>query len=229
MAINIVCQTCFSVDWLVVGPLLIYELVLQMMGYFKPTVLIRMRHARLRQDWWQALDRQVKSEILAVQTLRNGLMSATLVASTAVVVLLGLLSLYLHFEQGKLHLVIHQSQGMVSDSPLLLPVTLFLLLMTVLESLMAVRHYKHLGFIASLPVGSAIRESWTLWGQSCLRRAGAAYSAALRHFVMTVPLMGALLMPAMAWVFSWAVVIFLALGDLEWRQVFSSTTRQLEK
>ena len=54
-----------------------------------PAATARTAHSLLRGEWVRALSKQPGSELLAVQALRNSLMSATITASTAAVVLMG--------------------------------------------------------------------------------------------------------------------------------------------
>lgn len=58
----------------------------------RPGQLARTAHAALREEWFEAVSAQKGSGILAVQTLRNSLMSATMTASTAVLALMGTVS-----------------------------------------------------------------------------------------------------------------------------------------
>ena len=69
--------------------LLVYEVVLTVAQRRRPERMARSAHAALREDWFIAVSQHKGSEILAVQTLRNSLMSATMTASTA---MLGLLA-----------------------------------------------------------------------------------------------------------------------------------------
>jgi hypothetical protein len=73
--------------------LLGYELVLALTQRRDPHRLARSAHATLREEWFAAVSAHSGSEILAVQTLRNALMSATMTASTAVLGLLGTITL----------------------------------------------------------------------------------------------------------------------------------------
>jgi HAMP domain-containing protein len=61
-----------------------YEVALALAQRRSPERLARTAHATLRQEWSEEVSKQKGSEILAVQTLRNSLMSATMTASTAV-------------------------------------------------------------------------------------------------------------------------------------------------
>ena len=72
---------------------LLYELVLWWAQRQRPTHVARTAHANLREEWFSAVGVVPGSEILAVQTLRNSLMSATMIASTAAIGLMGAASL----------------------------------------------------------------------------------------------------------------------------------------
>ncbi len=72
-----------------VGVLGAYELVLAVAERTRPAQVARSSHAQLREAWLDAIALQPGSEILAVQTLRNSLMSATMTASTAALGLMG--------------------------------------------------------------------------------------------------------------------------------------------
>jgi hypothetical protein len=67
-----------------VAILVLYEATLVRAQRRRPDRLARTAHATLREEWFAALSAQKGSEILAVQTLRNSLMSATMTASTAI-------------------------------------------------------------------------------------------------------------------------------------------------
>lgn len=141
-------------------------------------------HAGLRRDWLRAVSAQPGSELLAVQTLRNALMSATMTASTAVLGLMGTISLTapLLRSDGLAQLGLH----------LLL---LALLLAALLSSAMAVRDYKHAGFIVAMPVASAERQRWEAAADRYLARAGRLYGWGLRQLFLVGPVLAALLHP----------------------------------
>ena len=128
------------------------------------------------------------SEILAVQTLRNSLMSATMTASTAALGLIGAATL--------LAPSITSSIGAFSSlaSPFTARLVMELVLMGVLFaslvcSAMAVRYYNHAGFILSMPIESDERNQWGPTAVAYLRRAGLLYSWGLRHLLMVAPLL----------------------------------------
>lgn len=154
----------------------------------RPARLARSAHASLREDWFNAISQQPGSEILAVQTLRNSLMSATMTASTAALGLVASLTLAVP----SLHVGV-----MASWSPRL---ALELMLITLLfaslvASAMAVRFYNHSGFICGMPSGSPARTRWAANGVVYVRRAGLLYGWGLRQLVLVAPIMAALLHP----------------------------------
>ena len=171
-----------------------YEVVLRVMQRRHPERLARSAHANLRQEWFAAVSAQNGSEILAVQTLRNSLMSATMTASTAVLGLIGTVtmaapSLHISFAGGASEIK-HLSVNLALE--LLLMVLLFA---SLLSSTMAVRFYNHAGFISGMPVGSEARQRWAPVGAAYVRRAGLLYSWGLQHLILVAPILASILHP----------------------------------
>jgi hypothetical protein len=185
-------------DWLAVfatvAVLLGYEAVLFIVERARPQRWARSAHAVLREEWFGAVSRSPGSEILAVQTLRNSLMSSTMTASTAALALMGTVtlaapSLHAAFETGA-------SRVAVLTPRLVLELMMLALLMaSLVSSVMAVRYYSHASFIVGMPVGSPARERWEAAGRAYVRKAGLLYSGGLRQLVLVAPLMGAVLYP----------------------------------
>lgn len=185
-----------------------YELRLLRSARHDPAATARSAHRVLRGEWVQALSRQAGSEILAVQALRNSLMSATINASTAVLVLMGSISL----------MVSHRGVGSVFTQAALLRVLLELALVltlfaTYLCAAMAMRFYNHAGFAMSLPVGSPERALREALAETYVQRAGILYSWSLRCFLFAVPLAIGLLNPLFMPLAAIALVVVLALFD----------------
>ena len=178
--------------WLAAGitiaMLVTYELSLLWVQRRNPLTLARSAHANLREEWFTALSQQKGSEILAVQTLRNSLMSATMTASTAALGLIGsatLLAPSLNSSFGTLdNMTRHFTARLVME--LVLMAVLFASLVC---SAMAVRFYNHAGFILSMPVESDERSRWGPTAVAYLRRAGLLYGWGLRHLLMVAPLL----------------------------------------
>jgi uncharacterized membrane protein len=155
-------------------------------------------HAKLRDDWFEALSHHSGSEILAVQTLRNALMSATMTASTAALGLVGSVTLAAPSLQPLMAPSLGDAVGALDhlNPRLVLELTLMLLLMaSLVASAVAIRFYNHASIIMALPVGSPARDRWTASGKSHLRRAGMLYSWGLRYMVLVSPVLAAIVEP----------------------------------
>lgn len=177
--------------------LLGYELVLAAAQRSRPDRMARSAHAVLREEWFTSVSQQPGSEILAVQTLRNSLMSATMTASTAVLGLIGTVTLAAPSLNASFGSAAAQTTAPISITPrLLLELLLITLLFASLVcSAMAVRYYNHVGFISGMPVGSDARKRWAPAGIAYVRRAGIFYSWGLRHLILVAPILACLLHP----------------------------------
>ncbi len=189
----------------------VYELLLWWAQRARPDQVARTAHAQLREAWFRAVSAVPGTEILAVQTLRNSLMSATMIASTAAIGLMGAATLVapsLHAVQATQGLLPHATARLAME----------LLLMTVLFaslvfSVMAVRYYNHAGFIVAMPVGSAQRLQWSPACVAYLRRAGLLYGWGLRHLILVAPMLGFIVHPLAGPVA--AVLVVLALWGFD--------------
>ena len=186
----------------------LYELALAWLQRRDPRQLARSANVALREEWFEALSAHAGSEILAVQTLRNSLMSSTMIASTAALGLMGTATL----AAPSLHASLGEGAVAALSPRLALELALMALLFSSLvSSVMAVRCYNHAGFITALPVGSEARERWAAAGSVYLRRAGLLYSWALRHLILVAPLLASLLHP-MAGPFAALLVVAVLYG-----------------
>lgn len=188
--------------------LLGYEAFVTLVQRRRPDLVARSAHAALREDWFSAVSQHKGSEILAVQTLRNSLMSATMTASTAVLGLMGTVTL----AAPSLHLSLGEAAVFPSFTPRLV---LELLLLTLLFSslvcsAMAVRYYNHASFISGMPVESDARQRWAPAGAAYVRRAGLLYSWGLRHLILVAPILASLLHPFAGPVAALLVVVVLS-------------------
>jgi uncharacterized membrane protein len=194
-----------------IAVLVAYEAVLAVAQRRRPERMARSAHAGLREEWFAAVSRQKGSEILAVQTLRNSLMSATMTASTAMLGLIGTVTLATPS--------LHASFGEASTLPSFTPglalelLLLALLFASLVCSAMAVRYYNHVGFIIGMPVESEARERWAEAGTAYVRRAGILYSWGLRHLILLAPILACLLHPLAGPVAAVLVVIVLLRSD----------------
>ncbi len=185
-----------------------YETFVAVAQRRRPDHMARSAHAVLREDWFNAVSQHEGSEILAVQTLRNSLMSATMTASTAVLGLMGTVTL----AAPSLRLSFSEAAVLPNFTPRLV---LELLLLTLLFaslvcSAMAVRYYNHVGFISGMPVESKSRQRWAPAGVAYVRRAGILYSWGLRHLILVAPILASLLHPFAGPVAAVLVVVVLS-------------------
>jgi uncharacterized membrane protein len=209
--------------WTAVGAtaavLILYEVLLILLQRRQPERLARARHASLREDWFLAVSAQKGSEILAVQTLRNSLMSATMLASTAALALMGTVTL----AAPSLHASFDTARGFsdVSSRLTLELLLLALLFASLVSTMMAVRFYNHAGFIGGMPVDSDARKRWAHAGVRYVRRAGVLYGIGLRQLVLVVPVVAAILLPLAG-----PVAAVLVAGVLFWFDRYSDETPQ---
>ncbi len=194
-----------------IAVLVAYEAALTVAQRRHPERMARSAHAALREEWFMAVSQQKGSEILAVQTLRNSLMSATMTASTAILGLIGTVTL----AAPSLRASLGEASLLPSGSPRLLLELLLLALLfaSLVCSAMAVRYYNHLGFISGMPVESEARKRWAQAGTAYARRAGVLYSWGLRHLILVAPNHACLLHPLAGPIAAVLVVVVLVRFD----------------
>jgi hypothetical protein len=186
-----------------------YELRSLRAARHDPATTARSAHRVLRGEWVQALSRQPGTEILAVQALRNSLMSSTINASTAVLVLMGSISLMVS-SRGASTFYFTLPITLTAVLQLAIVLTLFA---TYLCSALAMRYYNHAGFAMSLPVGSPERMGREPLAMIYVQRAGILYSWSLRCFFYAVPIAVGLLSPLSMPLAALALVVVLGLFD----------------
>ena len=172
--------------------LVAYEGRLYWIGRHHPERTARYANVRLRMKWVTAMSSQPGFEVVAVQALRNTLMSATISASTAALAVMGSVTLAGGSLAGKFTLgaLDEQLHAVVQA---MLVMTLFA---SYVCSAMAMRHYGHASFIMSMPVSSPERVTFTPAAVTHVHRAGLLYSWGLRLFLMAAPLVAGIVHPA---------------------------------
>ncbi|MGC4062550.1 MAG: DUF599 domain-containing protein [Aquabacterium sp.] len=182
-------------DWIALGSTILmlvgYEALLHRRSRAHPPQISRSAHMLLRRQWVQALSTQPGSEILAVQALRNSLMSSTITASTAAIMLMGCMTLAASSGTALMRPLL---QGAL-DGGLKLPLMLATLFATYVCSAMSMRYFNHAGFVMSLPVGSDTRQHYEPMCLEYVRRGGVLYGWGLRCFLFIAPLITGLIMP----------------------------------
>lgn len=131
-----------------------------------------------------------KHAVLAVQTLRNSTMAATFLASTAVLLIIGVLTLS---EQGeKLEVTWHALNMVGAINPMLWMTKLILLLLDLIVAFfsfsMAIRVFNHVGYMINVPVRLNHKMITPAHVATHLNRAGHFYSLGMRAYYLLVPL-----------------------------------------
>lgn len=173
-----------------------YEAWLRRRTGQSPHMMARSAHAVLRQQWVKALSGHAGSEVLAVQALRNSLMSSTITASTAAIMLMGGMSLALSNSQRLVPLLEGDADGRGGRLTLVvMALMLATLFATYVCSAMSMRYFNHAGFVMSMPVGSAERHQYQAMCLLYVARGGRLYGWGLRCFLFSAPLLTGLFMP----------------------------------
>ena len=169
----------------------------------------RLSNVRLRALWVAELSTRPGFEIVAVQTLRNSLMSATISASTAALALMGSISLSSGQWGGSTPLwQLPPEPRKVLE--MLLVVTLFA---SYLSSAMAMRLYNHAGFVMSIPADSPARSRLGPVALDHVQRAGLRYSWGLRLFLWVAPLVVGIANPFLMPVMTLGLIVVLHFFD----------------
>jgi uncharacterized membrane protein len=164
---------------------LAYEVHAHRTSLRDPRHQARFINARMRGLWVQAMSAQPGFEIVAVQALRNTLMSATIAASTAALALMAGLTLGgASLAAGLAQLSLH---GVTPLHVLLGALAMLLLFSSYTSSAMAMRYYGNATLVLSMPVASPERQRLNPLAADYVQRAGRLYSWGLRMFLMVVP------------------------------------------
>jgi uncharacterized membrane protein len=143
-----------------------------------------------RAAWVGSVMRE-RRDILAVQTLRNSTMAASFMASTAVLLIIGVLTL--SAQGDKLSGTWHSLNflGNVSAELWLfkLLVMLFDLLFAFFSFSMSVRIFHHVGYLINVPLDQQLEAVQIKHVEAQLNRAGVYYRVGMRAYYFTVPLL----------------------------------------
>jgi uncharacterized membrane protein len=155
-----------------------------------PTYTVQAINRIARTAWVQNIMRDDKNAVLAVQTLRNSTMVATFLASTAVLMIIGVLTL--SEQEGKFEATWHTLNMVGAINPMLWMVKLILLLLDLFVAffsfLMAIRMFNHVGYMINVPLGLNHKMITPAHVATHLNRAGHFYSLGMRAYYFLVPL-----------------------------------------
>ncbi len=155
-----------------------------------PTYTVQAVNRIARTAWVETIMGDEKNAVLAVQTLRNSTMAATFLASTSVLLIIGVLTLS---EQGEKLGAHWNALNMVGAiNPMLWMVKLLTLLLDLFVAFfgfsMAIRIYNHVGFMINVPVRLNHKMITPAHVATHLNRAGHFYSMGMRAYYFLVPM-----------------------------------------
>ncbi len=193
----------------------IYEARAIWLGRTRPEAVARYVHARMRADWVRSISLKPGFEIVAVQALRNSLMSATIAASTAALALLAAVGVTgAAFSTRAPAPLVQLGVEPALELRLIIESLLVLVLFAAyICSSMAMRYFNHATYAMSVPVEAPERAALTPMAITYVERAGLLYSWGLRCFLIVVPLVAGLVNPLAMPVATIVLVVVLWLFD----------------
>jgi uncharacterized membrane protein len=191
--------------------LVVYHTYLRACLRDNPHCTVQGVNREARRAWVTNIMSDPAIAIVGVQTLRNATMAATFLASTAVLLMMGVLNLSGQAQKFAsnwhlLNVVGSQHPGLWIIKLLVLLVDLFV---AFFSFAMSVRLYNHVGFHLSIPPRLRPHTLTPEHVAAHLNRAGAHYSIGMRAYYMAVPLVFWLFGPHLMAAASVVVVIAL--------------------
>jgi uncharacterized membrane protein len=173
----------FSISCLLI---LSYYLYLKRRTRRLPNSSVHAVNAMTRERWVMMIMNSGKLEILAIQTLRNSVMTASFMATTATLLMIGVLNLGEKIGQWSQNL--HPLLSVCQASNELWQVKLGVLLLSFAIAFyyfaMAIRFFNHVGYMINLPTDDDLCQ------QTCayLNKAGSYYTFGIRTFFFSLPI-----------------------------------------
>ena len=163
-----------------------YQFYLMRVFRVEPERTYRGRSNRLRRAWVETM-RDGANGILAIQTLRNWVMSATLFASTSIVIGLGVMGVAFNgvdlADLSRALSLAPTSANLVRLKLLLIAAIFF---GSFLHFALALRYYNHTGFLINLP-STYFNGSGLASTAETLNRASGHYNRGTRGFLLATP------------------------------------------
>jgi len=170
--------------------LVIYHVFLRVKLRRDPLYTIQAVNALARAEWVESVMTTGNKDVLAVQTLRNSIMGATFLSSTAVLLIIGVLTLSGQGEH--LGTTWHSLDLFGATRADLWLAKLLALLLDMLVAFFsfaqAIRLFHHVGYMINVPA-TAHHHAFTPTHVALhLNRAGAFYAVGMRAYYVAVPL-----------------------------------------
>lgn len=170
--------------------LIAYQVFLWRKTRADPTYTVQAVNTFARTVWVETMMKDSEKGVLAIQTLRNSTMAATFLASTAVLLIIGALTLS---SQGdKLDSTWHALNSLGATHAELRIGKLLILLVDLFIAFfsfaMAIRIYNHVGYMINLPLTLKHHAISPIHVASHLNSGGKFYSIGMRAYYYAVPL-----------------------------------------
>jgi uncharacterized membrane protein len=166
----------------------IYHIVLMRRTRRQPDYAVHLFSSIVRRHWIEGVMRN--PDVLGVQTLRNSTMAASFMASTAVLLTMGVLSLA--GQADKLAQTWHALSFMGSSHPGLWIGKLILLVIDLMAAFffftVSVRFFNHVGYMVTMPIEARPAHLTPELAGRYLNRAGNYFSTGTRIFYFAIPL-----------------------------------------
>jgi uncharacterized membrane protein len=170
--------------------LITYSLFIAYKTRKNPAYTIQAVNMIARTAWVESIMQEKGKEVLAVQTLRNSTMAATFLASTAVLLIIGVLTL--SGQEDKLQSTWHALNVAGAKHAEMWQAKLLLILLDLFVAFfsfsMAVRVFNHVGYMINVPLARNFKMICPAHVAVHLNRAGKFYSIGMRAYYFVVPL-----------------------------------------
>lgn len=171
-----------------VSVLILYHIYLRNKVRKDPTYTVQALNRIARTLWVETMMSSGKPDVIPIQTLRNSTMAATFLASTAVLLIMGVLTLSAQTQGSALQVL--NLYG--ATHPELWMVKLLLLLVNLFVAFfsfsMAIRIFNHIGFLINVPLELNHTSMTAQHVAVYLNSAGKYYSIGMRTYYYCVPL-----------------------------------------
>lgn len=190
------------------GAIVLYQLFLRWRDHRNPTASALYGMNAARAAWVEGVMRDGR-DILAVQTLRNSTMASSFMASTAILLIIGVLTLSAQGEKmsGTWHALNVLGQHSADIWLFKLLVMLFDLLFAFFAFCLSIRLYHHIGYQINTPPDLRREVTQPAHVGAELNRAAIFYRLGMRAYYYTVPLLFWLFGPLLL-VAATAVLVF---------------------
>lgn len=166
-----------------------YHLWLERRARHAPTYAVHTTNAQARQRWIERVMRDPAREMLAVQTLRNSVMAASFMASTAILLMMGVLSVAGDAERlQKIQRALPWDNTPPAIETLKLMCAGVDLFGAFFLFAMSIRFFTHAGYLIAAPQTEPPGKDDIAAATAHLNRAGRFFSLGLRTFFYCFPL-----------------------------------------